>query len=71
MTGELDNLLKDKLITGDVAKNLPNSILLPLLTCGNETWTGSEGDASGIRAGAVTLLTMSAGVRRVQGLCNI
>ena len=68
--GELGCILKGRTVSQEVKKSLRNSVLLPTLTYGSETWTASEEDLAKVRAVEMSYLRMASGVNLLDGLSN-
>lgn len=68
--GELDSILKGRMVSQEVKKSLRNSVLLPTLSYGSETWTASDEDLFKLRAVEMSFFRMAAGMNRLDGPSN-
>ena len=70
MIGELGGVLKGRMVSQEVKKSLRDSVLLPTLTYGSETWSMREGEMSKIRAVEMSFLRAASGISIVEGVSN-
>ena len=68
--GALDRIMKGRNVSMEVKRGLRNSILLPTLTYGSETWTWNSAQQSRLRAVEMSYLRGACGVTRWDGLSN-
>ncbi len=65
--GSLARVMKERNVSMKVKRGLRNSILLPTLTYGSETWTWNRAQKSGVRAVEMSYLRGACGVTRWDG----
>ena len=58
VVGSLGRIMKGRSVSVDVKKGLRDSIVLPTLTYGSETWTWNEAQQSRIRAVEMSYLVV-------------
>ena len=68
--GALDRIMKGRNVSMEVKRGLRNSIILPTLTYGSETWTWNSAQQSRLRAVEMSYLRGACGVTRWDGLSN-
>ena len=68
--GALGRVMKGRSVSIEVKRGLRNSILLPTLTYGSETWTWNIAQQSRVRAVEMSYLRSACGVTRWDGLSN-
>ena len=68
--GTLNTIIKNKKISVEVKKGLRDSIVLPTLTYGSETWTWNEAQQSKIRAVEMDFLRSACGLTRLERESN-
>ena len=68
--GTLNTVIKNRKVSMEVKKGLRDSIVLPTLTYGSETWTWNEAQQSKIRAVEMDYLRGACGVTRLERESN-
>ncbi len=70
VTGSLARVMKGRNVSSEVKRGLSNSILLPTLTCGSETWMWNRAQQSRVCAVEMSYLRGACGVTRWEGESN-
>ncbi len=68
--GSLGRVMKGRNVPTEVKRGLRNSVLLPTLTYGSETWTWNRGQQSRVRAVEMSYLRGACRVARWDGESN-
>ena len=68
--GSLERVMKGRNVSMEIKRGLRNSILLPTLTYGSETWTWNKGQQSRVRAVEMSYLRGACGATRWDGESN-
>ncbi len=68
--GELGRVLRGGMVSHEVKKSLRDSVLLPTITYGSETWSMREGEMSKIRAVEMSFLRAASGISIIERVSN-
>ncbi len=68
--GSLGRVMKGRNVSMEVKRGLRNSVLLPTLTCGSETWTWNRAHQSRVRAVEISYLRGVCRMTRWDGKSN-
>ncbi len=68
--GSLARVMKERNVSTEVKRSLRNSILLPTLTYGSETWIWNRAQQSKVHAVEMSYLRQACGVTRWEGESN-
>ncbi len=70
VVGSLGRIMNGRSLSMEVKRNLRNTLIVPTLTYGSETWAWNESQRSRGQAVEMSYLRSACGVRRMDGMRN-
>ncbi len=68
--GSLGRIMKGRIVSMEVKRDLRNTVIEPTLTYASETWAWNESQMSRVQAVEISYLRSACGVSRMDGVSN-